>query len=124
MREYGIRPTPQRMAVAEYVLHTEAHPSADEVWKKVQRSFPTISRGTVYNTLNLFVTKGLLRIQVLKGGTVVFDPRLEEHHHLIDEEERKVYDIPWESVKVTGVESLKDFEVGEYQVVMKGRKKK
>ena len=120
--EHGIRPTPQRMAVAEYVLQSTSHPSADEVLKVAQRTFPTISRGTVYNTLNLFVTMGLLSIQILKEGTVVFDPNMEEHHHFIDEESGEVYDIPREAVRVTGVDSLKDYEVTEYQVVIKGRR--
>ena len=70
LRTQGIQPTPQRIAVAEYVLQTKTHPSADEVWEEVQRTCPTISRGTVYNTLNLFVEKGLLQPQLLREGTI------------------------------------------------------
>ena len=123
LRTQGIQPTPQRIAVAEYVLETEAHPSADEVWEEVQRTCPTISRGTVYNTLNLFVEKGLLRPQLLRGGTVVFDPHVDAHHHFIDEETGRIYDVPWQAVTVSGEGKLEGFEVREYQVVMKGRAK-
>lgn len=121
LRAQGIQPTPQRIAVAEYVLRTETHPSADEVWEEVQHTCPTISRGTVYNTLNLFVEKGLLQLQLLRGGTVVFDPHVEAHHHFIDEETGRIYDVPWKAVKVSGEDDLEGFEVREYQVVMKGR---
>src|SRR5687768_17369695 len=61
LKRHGILPTAQRLAVAEYVLSMTEHPSADNVWAGVRESFTTISRATVYNTLNLFVEKGLLR---------------------------------------------------------------
>jgi Fe2+ or Zn2+ uptake regulation protein len=61
LEEHDIQPTAQRVAVAEYVLRTQEHPSADNVWAVVGESFPVISRATVYNTLNLYVEKGLLR---------------------------------------------------------------
>ena len=73
---YGIQPTPQRIAVAEYVLNTVNHPTADEVWMNVRDRCPTLSRATVYNTLNLFAEKGLLRTQSLKDGVAVFDPHV------------------------------------------------
>jgi Fe2+ or Zn2+ uptake regulation protein len=124
LRAHDIQPTPQRIAVAEFVLATSAHPSADEVWEGVRRICPTVSRATVYNTLNLLVDKGLLRTQVLKGGTVVFDPRIEAHHHFIDEETGTIYDVPWNAVQVSGAATLRGFRVREYQVVMKGRRKR
>jgi hypothetical protein len=81
---YGIQPTPQRIAVAEYVLNTANHPTADEVWMNVRDRCPTLSRATVYDTLNLFAEKGLLRTQSLKEGVAVFDPHVAPHHHFID----------------------------------------
>jgi Fe2+ or Zn2+ uptake regulation protein len=120
----GIPPTPQRIAVAEYVLNTVDHPTADEVWVNVRGRCPTLSRATVYNTLNLFAEKGLLKAQQLKEGVVVFDPHVTPHHHFLDEETGKVLDIPWNAVKVTGEKSLRGLEVREYQVVLRGRKRK
>src|SRR5512147_2476634 len=117
----GIQPTPQRIAVAEYVLSTANHPTADEVWTKVRDRCPTLSRATVYNTLNLFAQKGLLRTQPLKEGVVVFDPHVAPHHHFIYEETGKVLDIPWDAVKVTGEKSLRGLDVRDYQVVLRGR---
>ena len=121
---YGIQPTPQRIAVAEYVLNTVNHPTADEVWMNVRDRCPTLSRATVYNTLNLFAEKGLLRTQSFKEGVAVFDPHVAPHHHFIDEETGNVLDIPWDAVKVTGEKSLRGLEVREYQVVLRGRKRK
>jgi Fe2+ or Zn2+ uptake regulation protein len=122
LEQAGIQPSAQRVAVAEYVLVTEDHPSADQVWARVKQTFPVLSRATVYNTLNLFVEKGLLRELVLSEGKVVFDPKLSPHHHFVDDETQSIVDIPWDSLQVKQIESLRGFDVREYQVVMRGRR--
>ncbi|MEW5740347.1 MAG: Fur family transcriptional regulator [Myxococcota bacterium] len=122
LKDAGIQPSAQRLAVAGYVLTSVEHPSADQVLERVQARFPMVSRATVYNTLNLFVDKGILRQLVLAEGKVVFDPRLEPHHHFIDDETGKIEDVPWDAVKVGDVGRLKDYDVREYMVVMRGRK--
>jgi Fur family iron response transcriptional regulator len=124
LKAHDVQPSAQRVAVADYVLATEDHPSADQVWNKVRARFPMISRATVYNTLNLFVQKGLLRQLVLAEGNVVFDPKVDPHHHFIDDATGTISDVPWDAVKVSRIESLKHFDVHEYQVVMRGRVRK
>jgi Fur family transcriptional regulator, iron response regulator len=121
LRDRGIQPSAQRVAVADYVLTTDDHPSADVVWKRVREQFPWISRATVYNTLNLFVEKGLLNRLTIAADCVVFDPVVESHHHFIDETTGRIYDVPWDRVRVRNIDSLEQYEVSTYQVVMRGR---
>jgi len=123
LRERGIQPSAQRVAVAKYVLRAADHPSADQIWHNVRRGFPMLSRATVYNTLNLFVEKGLIREFVLAEGRLVYDPNLERHHHFIDEDTGSIHDVPWDAVKVSDVEKLEGFGVRDYQVVMRGVKR-
>lgn len=124
LRAHGIQPTPQRIAVAQCVLGKKSHPSAQQVWEQVKRIQPTVSRATVYNTLNLFAEKRLVKIQVLHEGTVVFDPHVAPHHHFIDEESGDIFDIPWEAVQIRGKPALPaSFIVYEYQVVMRGKRR-
>jgi len=123
LRTANVQPSAQRVAVAKYVLMTKDHPTADQVWAKVRKSFPMISRATVYNTLNLFVKKRLLRQFVLNDGRMVFDANVGRHHHFIDEETRRIYDLPWEALTVSKLDSLKGFEVREWHVVVRGRAK-
>ena len=123
LRDHGINPSAQRVAIASYVLGTKDHPSADEVWTRVRESFPMVSRATIYNTLHLFVAKGLLREFVLTEGRVVFDSNVENHHHFIDEGTGKIHDVPWDALTVSDLSSLSQFDVSEYQVVMRGRAK-
>ena len=121
LQEHGIQPSAQRVVVGEYVLFTEEHPSADQVWARVKKTFPLLSRATVYNTLNLFVEKGLLRQLVLAEGKVVFDPNIESHHHFIDESTGIIHDVPWHALEVRKLDPLKGYDIREYQVVMHGR---
>lgn len=124
LEQHGIQPSAQRVAVAEYVLQTTEHPSADKVWAGVQENFPMISRATVYNTLHLFVEKGLLRELHLAPDSVIFDPNMDRHHHFIDEDTGRIYDVPWNQVEVGTARPLPGFEVHDYQVVMRGRRRR
>lgn len=124
LEKQGIRATAQRLAIAEFVLHTDEHPSADEIWDAVRASFPMVSRATVYNTLNLFVDHGLLRPLVVTEGRVVFDPNVEKHHHFIDEETGKIFDLPWEALEVGRIDQLQGFDVRDYQVLVRGTKRR
>jgi Fur family transcriptional regulator, iron response regulator len=120
LADHGIQPSAQRLVVAEYVLHTTEHPSADRVFSVAKERIPMISRATVYNTLNLLVAKGLLKQLVISEGRVAFDPRLEAHHHFIDEQTGVIHDVPWEAIEVCRIDALPGFEVREYQVVLRG----
>ena len=124
LAQRGIQPSAHRVAVAQYVLVTEEHPSADTVWARVKERFPMISRATVYNTLNLFVEKALLRELHLAPDSVVFDPNMERHHHLIDEETGRIYDVEWDQVEVCNISRIANYEIHDYQVVMHGRKRR
>jgi Fe2+ or Zn2+ uptake regulation protein len=116
LRSVGLQPTPQRLAVARSVLGTTSHPSADEVLEKARRECPTLSRATVYNTLTRLAERGLVRPQAIREGAVVFDAHVERHHHFIDE--------AWDALDVSGAANLPDYHVREYQVVMRGRRRR
>ncbi|MFN3243755.1 MAG: Fur family transcriptional regulator [Planctomycetota bacterium] len=118
-----IRPSAQRLAIAEYVLDTTEHPTADQVFRTVTERHPAVSRATVYNTLQTFVEKGLLRALVLAEGSVAYDPNNERHHHFVDDETGVIEDIPWSAIKVGRVDHLDDFDVREFSVVVRGTRK-
>jgi Fe2+ or Zn2+ uptake regulation protein len=123
LRSRGIQPSAQRVAVAQQILDAHDHPSADDVFARVKKRFPMVSRATVYNTLNVLVEKGLLRALVLAEGKVVFDPKTDAHHHFIDEATGTIHDVPWDALRVSDVGSLPGLDVREYQVVLRGRRR-
>ncbi len=122
LREHGVQPSAQRVAIASFVLGCDAHPSADQVLGGVRERFPMVSRATVYNTLNLFVERGLLRAFALGEGRTVFDCNVADHHHFIDDETGAIHDVPWDALTVHDISALEGFDVREYQVVLRGRR--
>jgi Fe2+ or Zn2+ uptake regulation protein len=121
--EHDIRPSAQRLAIASCVLQSRRHPSADQVWREVQRQLPMVSRATVYNTLRLFVERGLLRELPLAAGCSVFDPHVAPHHHFVDDADGSIHDVPWTALEVTGVDGLRGCDVRDYSVVLRGRRR-
>jgi Fe2+ or Zn2+ uptake regulation protein len=124
LQDHGIQPTAQRVAIVEAVLDNTQHPTAEAILADAQQRCSIVSRATVYNTLNLLVEKGLLRTQILKEGTVVFDPNVRSHHHFIDEEDGTIIDIPWDWLTVQGRQKLDGYDIREYQVILRGRRKR
>jgi Fe2+ or Zn2+ uptake regulation protein len=116
----GVRPSSQRLAIAEYVLRTTEHPTADDVFRRVTERHPAVSRATVYNTLQTFVAKGLLRTLVVTEGRIAYDPNLEPHHHFVDDRTGEVRDVPWTALEVGRVEQLEGMDVREFSVVLRG----
>jgi Fur family transcriptional regulator, iron response regulator len=120
----SLTPTPQRIAVAQSVMNAHEHLSADAVFRRAKRLCPSVSRATVYNTLNLLVEKHVLKAQRLLEETTVFDANTRPHHHFVDEETGEIIDIPWEDLSIRGQENLKSVEVRDFQVVIRGRRRK
>jgi Fur family iron response transcriptional regulator len=120
LREAGISPSSQRVAIAEFVLHTGSHPSADEVLVQARKRLPGISVATIYNTLNLFVEHGLLRTFSLSQNHTVYDACTDPHHHFIDDETGRIHDLPIDAVRVSH-DNFDDFDIREVQVVLRGR---
>ena len=112
----GLKMTPQRRVIVEYLQSATHHPTADEVLTAVNRKFPMTSRATVYNTLNWLKEAGMVR-EVFEGGCVRFDPNTTEHHHFICRLCGKVEDIEGsligklKIVPLPGRQKVENFEV-------------
>jgi len=118
----GISRTAQRLAIAQFVLNSLDHPSAEEVFQAVSATLPVLSKATVYNTLNLLVREGLLGALNLQGGGVRYDPLLTPHSHFLDTQTNRLVDIPADRVRA--VEHELDparYQVDEIQVIFRGR---
>lgn len=123
LQEHGIRPSAQRVAIARFALNTDQHPTAERVLAEVRRDFPMVSRATVYNSINLFVERGLLRVHQLEGGGAVCDANTKPHHHFIDEATGEIVDVPWDALDVRRVDGLAGLAVDSWMVVMRGRRR-
>jgi len=97
LRKLGLRLTPQRMAIVRYVMATESHPTADEVYRKVRDEYPTMSLTTVYTTLEMLVRAGI--VQAVNTRKVVrYDSHLPRHLNLICLNCSKIIDVDDEDI--------------------------
>jgi len=93
LRNLGLTPTIQRLAILEYLQRVKCHPTADEALIAVRKKFPSVSRATVYNTLDALTKAGMvLRLNV--DPTVArYDADLGPHAHFRCRVCGEVYDI-------------------------------
>lgn len=91
--EHDIRPTAQRLEIAVALLCQPQHLSADQVMSRVNRNEAIVSKATVYNTLNLFAEKGLIREVIIESGKVFYDSNTDMHHHIYNEDTGMLQDV-------------------------------
>jgi Fur family iron response transcriptional regulator len=105
----GLRPTRQRLALGAWLFDgCDKHVTAEQVHEAVLKTRTRVSLATVYNTLNIFTGAGLLRQIVIDGGQVYFDTNVSDHHHVFDETDRCLSDIPAASVRIASLPKLPD----------------
>ena len=80
-KQYHLKVTPQRSAIFNILSETDNHPSADEIFKKIQQKFPHISFDTVNRTLLTFAEIGIIDLAEGHGTPRRFDTNLQPHHH-------------------------------------------
>jgi Fur family transcriptional regulator, iron response regulator len=100
LRRHGINPTRQRIEIAHALFSKSEHLSADQVLAIVNQCHPETSRATVYNTLNLFVEKKLIREVIVDPNRVFYDPNTRPHYHLYDLNTGRLTDIDARDVKI------------------------
>jgi len=125
VREAGLRPTRQRIALAELLFAKgDRHLSAEELHEEAVEAGVTVSLATVYNTLHQFTEAGLLRILALEGSRTYFDTNTSDHHHYFLEGENRLVDIPDGSVDVARLPSPpEDMEISHVDILIRLRPK-
>lgn len=106
LRVHGINPTHQRIEIAHALYSRHEHLSADQVLAIVNERHPETSRATVYNTLNLFVAKNLIREVIVDPTRVFYDPNTSGHYHIYDVETGELTDIDAAEVRIEGLPAL------------------
>lgn len=83
MRDRGLRVTPQREAILDYLLSTDAHPSARQIWETVRKRVPGISLSTVYSSLANLSRIGLIKELEFAEMENRYEGNLSHHINLI-----------------------------------------
>ncbi len=93
LEQHGIRPTQQRIKVAEVLLAAPVHLTAEQLLASLRNSPGRVSKATIYNTLKLFVEHGLARQIHLDPDRCVYDSTMTPHHHFQNVDTGEMIDI-------------------------------
>lgn len=106
LRHHGINPTHQRIEIAYALFSRGEHLSADRILAIVNGRHSETSKATVYNTLNLFLEKKLVREVIVDPNKVFYDPNTEPHHHLYNVDTGELTDIDASRIEISGLPQL------------------
>ncbi len=113
MREHGITPTQQLVEIAHILFSRPQHLSAEQILALVNRDRHAVSKATIYNTLGLFVSKGLIREIIIDPTKVFYDPTTSPHHHFYNVDTGALMDIAADAVALSKLPDLPDGTVAE-----------
>jgi Fur family peroxide stress response transcriptional regulator len=125
LRKKGFKATPQRLIIADVLRGLGKHLSSEQVFRRVRKRLPGISRATVYNTLHTLAECGMVRELKADSGKAIYDGNPEPHHHFVCERTGKIYDVPSEWVKTLDYRAVKKcFDVSNYTIIFRGKIKR
>lgn len=101
LRKHGINPTHQRLEIAYALFSRQEHLSAEQIMAIVNERHCETSKATVYNTLNLFLEKKLVREVIVDPSKVFYDPNTDPHHHFYDVVSGQLMDIDADAIPLS-----------------------
>ena len=112
LRHAGLRPTQQRLALAELLFRNgDRHICAEDLHAEALKADVTVSLATVYNTLNQFKAAGLLRELAIEGDRSYFDTNTSNHFHFFHDATRELLDIDASAVRVIGMPDVPEGKI-------------
>lgn len=121
LREAGLRPTRQRIALGRLLFASgDRHVTAEVLHVEAAKAGAHLSLATVYNTLHQFTAAGLLRQVVVDGDKTYFDTNTGDHHHFYAKEREMLMDISGDAVSITGLpKAPAGMEIERVEVVVR-----
>jgi Fur family iron response transcriptional regulator len=124
LADCGIRPTAQRVRIASLLLAAPQHLSAEQILANLRSAGARVSKATVYNTLNLFASHGLIRLLSVDGSRAWFDSNVDAHYHFHDTSSGALIDVPVPEVEFSRLPPAPPgTEVAGIDLVIRLRKK-
>jgi Fur family iron response transcriptional regulator len=124
LEQRGVRPTAQRVRVAELLLTAPRHLTAEQILAALRQSSGRVSKATVYNTLKLFVEQGLARQIHADPERCVYDSTMAPHHHFQNLETGEMIDIRPEDLAFAKMPPLPPgTEIADVEVLVRVRRR-
>ncbi len=121
----GIKPTAQRVEVGMLLLASPRHLSAEQILKSLRSKGSSISKATVYNTLNLFIQHGLAREVSVDSARQFYDSTAEPHHHFYNLDTGELTDIHLDQIEIKRLPELPPgTEAQDIELIVRVRNKR
>jgi len=122
LRERGLRVTPQRQSVLEFLLEGSGrHWTADQLRSHLLPAMPGLARGTTYKVLDELVRAHLCEEMATEQGVSIYGMRLVPHHHFVCSVCHNWFDVDAEGIPGLNLRGLPDAVVDEVKVIFEGR---
>ncbi|NNM67439.1 MAG: transcriptional repressor [Spirochaetales bacterium] len=118
LRERGIKASFQRVKIFDYLQHSQEHPSVSKIFQDLNPHIPSLSRATVYNTINLFVEKKLVIPIQVEGPESRYDLADPTHTHFHCTVCARIFDLDADPPAAPA--ELRGFRVEKSQVIYSG----
>lgn len=121
LRKHNITPTRQRLEIAHHLFQRQQHCSAEHILESVNAQGHYVSRATVYNTMGLFASKGLVREVQVDRERVFYDSNNCQHCHIYNIDTGELSDVEGSAgFDLTNISGLPEgFRVVDMDVVIK-----
>lgn len=115
----NIRLSHQRLKVLEYLVNNRIHPTVDQIFSQLRKEIPTLSKTTVYNTLDTLVEAGIVKVITIEDNETRYDIDTKSHGHFKCESCGTIYDFAI-NIDSFDIKDLEGFKVYSKEVYFKG----
>lgn len=119
LKVHDIKPSYQRIKIFQYLVEKRNHPTVDMIYKALCPEIPTLSKTTVYNTLNLFIEKKIVNMLVIEENETRYDTVMKIHGHFKCEKCGKIFDVNIDKDSFDK-KALENFQINEQHYYFKG----
>jgi Fur family iron response transcriptional regulator len=126
LRHCGLRPTRQRIALADLLFAKgDRHLTVEELHEEAIEAGVPVSLATVYNTLHQFTEAGMIRVLAVESAKTYFDTNISDHHHFFVEGRNEVLDIPVSNLEIGNLpDAPEGMEIAHVDVIIRLREKR
>lgn len=119
LQDKGVSPSIQRIKILQFILNNVHHSSVDAIYQELIHEIPTLSKTTVYNTLSLFVAKGIINSITIGSTEILYEKSQKPHAHFRCEVCEEIIDISLDS-ELFGIHKIDNHQVNKVSIHLKG----
>ena len=124
LKEKGVKVTPQRIAIIDYLENNYNHPTAEDIYDYIIKEYPSISLATIYNTLDkLEEIHEIVKLKINEDNIANYDYNLQPHQHFYCLKCKKIYDVN-NIEKISSMNEIDGHKITEIHIYLKGFCKK